>query len=148
MDSKSFTCINCGREVFTTNLIGSKNRNHCPFCLYSRHVDAQKPGDRKSACRGPMKPVGLTFKHEGVNKYTAKPRQGEIMLIHICQLCGSTSLNRIAADDETDAILKVFEDSLSLNKELQQKITSENIKLLEEKDLPEIKTQLFGKTIA
>jgi len=25
---------------------GGRHRNHCPFCLHSRHVDDARPGDR------------------------------------------------------------------------------------------------------
>jgi hypothetical protein len=30
-------------------------RNHCPACLWSKHVDVQ-PGDRAATCRGLMRP--------------------------------------------------------------------------------------------
>ncbi len=71
-----------------------------------------------------MKPIGLTFKWEGVDKYN-NLREGELMLIHECTGCGKISINRIAADDNEETILKVFDESqkLPLQKraELQRK---------------------------
>ena len=52
---ESFTCINCGKEVTT---LGYTTRDHCPYCLYSIHIDIM-PGDRSNACRGILKPVGI-----------------------------------------------------------------------------------------
>ncbi len=111
-----FNCDNCQKEIKTTGFIGTKNRNHCPFCLYSKHVDI-KPGDRKETCQGLMQPIGLTFKHEGEGK------QGEIMLVHKCLVCNKESFNRIAADDDPLKILSLAKDN----------------------QIEEIKKQLFGK---
>lgn len=94
-----FKCLKCGFSVEENNLMGSKNRNHCPFCLYSLHVDLSIPGDRKSNCFGLMKPTAIAFK-----------KDGEIMLVHECLKCGSLSKNRIAGDDDPKEILKI-EDS-------------------------------------
>lgn len=80
-----FRCSHCKQWVIINNHMGTVNRNHCNICLWSKHVDVGK-GDRRSTCRGGMKPVGLTFKHEG------QGRQGEIMLIHECAACGAVSL--------------------------------------------------------
>ncbi len=59
------------------------------------------------------------------------------MVVHQCHGCGKISINRIAADDDPQTILSVFENS--------PKINPEGIRLLEEKDREEIKNQLFGK---
>lgn len=116
-----FKCKNCHKEVSVLS-IGTRNRNHCPYCLYSLHVDERISGDRKSFCHGLMEPVGLTFKEEGVDKYSKK-RQGEIMIVHKCMNCGKINRNRIAGDDDSKTILM----------------------LCEEKDKEEVKKQLFGK---
>ena len=81
-----FICANCNKKV---SLIapGTKNRNHCPCCLYSLHVD-NTPGDRKNPCNGLMKPIN-TFQ---------KP-DGEEMLTHKCLSCGFERGNRVAGDD-------------------------------------------------
>ncbi|MST04461.1 MAG: RNHCP domain-containing protein [Candidatus Pacebacteria bacterium] len=50
---EDFVCENCKTEVK-----GNGYTNHCPVCLYSKHVDVD-PGDRLSKCGGLMKPMGL-----------------------------------------------------------------------------------------
>jgi DNA-directed RNA polymerase subunit RPC12/RpoP len=81
-----FICANCNKQV---SLIapGTKNRNHCPYCLYSLHVDIT-PGDRKNPCMGLMQPVKLTTKPDG-----------EEVLTHKCLKCGFERWNRVAGDD-------------------------------------------------
>src|SRR3990167_10150601 len=81
-----FMCSHCKAFVSVNDKIGTRNRNHCPFCLWSMHVDDKYSGDRKSQCRQQMKHIGLTFKKEGIDKY-GKQRQGEIMVIHKCMEC-------------------------------------------------------------
>lgn len=140
-----FRCSNCDQWVPFTEFMGTEHRNHCPFCLWSKHVDLEKPGDRKSKCQAGMKPIGLTFKHDGVDKYGSL-RQGELMLIHECTGCGKTSINRIAADDNEKAILKVFKESQELDPEKRNQLKSEGIELLQEEAREKILVQLFGKT--
>jgi len=139
-----FICKNCHRPV-SLKALGTAHRNHCPFCLYSRHVDEKTSGDRKSLCGGLMEPVGLTFKHEGEDKFSGQEQQGELMVVHRCLDCGKISLNRIAGDDEPDAILKIFKKSLKISPVFRQKLEEQGIKLAEKKDEEEIRTQLFGK---
>lgn len=139
-----FKCLNCGKEVSLDNLIGTQNRNHCPFCLFSKHVDLNIPGDRKAECQEKMEPVGLTFKKEGLDKY-GKEKQGEIMLIHFCPKDQKISINRIAGDDDTEIILRVFQKSQNLDQEIKKELEKSGINLLEENDKQEILKQLFGK---
>jgi hypothetical protein len=91
-----------------------------------------------------MKPIGLTFKQEGVDKY-GKPRQGELMIIHCCTICNQVSINRIAGDDDPKMVLEVFEKSLELPSEAKNELKEKGITLLEEKDREEIRVQLFGR---
>ncbi len=58
-----FRCVHC-RVMISANiaLSGVNSRNHCPYCLWSKHLDLFKAGDRLSACKGAMKPVGLALK--------------------------------------------------------------------------------------
>lgn len=141
---KGFECAHCHQWVSVDKFIGTHFRNHCPFCFWSKHVDFKKSGDHQSPCHGLMEPIGLTFKKEGFDKY-GQPRQGELMLIHQCQDCGQITINRTAADDEPEMILKIFEDSQKLEKEILTKLEQEGIRLLSGQDEPEIRTQLFGK---
>ncbi len=105
-----FVCAHCGAFVCANaELSGVKNRNHCPYCLSSRHLDHYEAGDRLSACKARMRPIGLTVKQ--TNKKYGSAAQGELMLIHQCEDCGKVSINRIAADDDNDLILALLEQS-------------------------------------
>ena len=138
-----FMCSHCTKWVPETKRMGTKNRNHCPSCLWSAHVDDVVSGDRKSHCGGQMEPIGLTFKNAGVDKY-GKPRQGELMLIHKCARCWKYSINRIAADDETQEIMNIFEKSLTLPEEELEKLKTQNINIITKEQETELKKQLFG----
>lgn len=121
-----FVCLNCGALVATGEaLSGVRNRNHCPYCLFSRHLDQFEAGDRLSACKACMRPVGLTFKRIA-RKYA---RQGELMLVHLCDDCGKLSINRIAADDDADLILAVLEQSNGLAPDVIELMTQAGITL-------------------
>ena len=88
----TFICINCGRTAVPPRS-GTRNRNHCPYCLTSRHVDL-RPGDRRSGCRGSMEAIGVYVQ-----------ANGEWSLIHRCTDCGIVKLNRIGPDDSERALL-------------------------------------------
>lgn len=141
--NQDFQCINCGKQVAASGLIGTKNRNHCPFCLTSKHVDNHVAGDRQASCQGQMRAVGLAFKNEGIDKY-GKPRQGELMLIHVCLRCGKISINRIAADDHTDLIISLLNSESLADK--ADKLKANGIEPLGKSDIEQVKTLLFGKT--
>lgn len=141
---KGFKCENCHFLVKTSKLMGTYHRNHCPNCLWSKHVDEKFSGDRKCLCRGIMEPIGLTFKDEGVDKH-GKKRQGELMIAHRCQECDRVSINRIAGDDNPKAILELFENSLVIDSEERETLKDQEIELLEGKDRSQLEIQLFGK---
>jgi hypothetical protein len=141
-----YFCENCDSWVNKDQFIGTHFRNHCPFCLYSKHLDAKESGDRNSSCHGLMEPVGLTFKHEGLDKYN-RPRQGELMLVHHCSVCHDFSINRLSADDEAEMVMFIFNKSKSLPEEVKKNLQAQNIELLTDKDEPEIRNQLFGKKV-
>jgi hypothetical protein len=90
---EEFRCRHCKRMVGLP-LWGGGHRNHCPFCLHSRHVDGKTPGDRTSECGASMAPVGA-FARSG----------GEHVIVHRCLGCGFERHNRIAADDHFDLVL-------------------------------------------
>lgn len=97
-----FTCQNCQRKVpplrQSKNTRGKSYRNHCAFCLYSLHVDAEVPGDRASPCRGLMKPIGLE----------SGSRKGYLGMdvVHECVKCGKRIKNLLDEGDEWEAIKK------------------------------------------
>ncbi|HSX40049.1 MAG TPA: RNHCP domain-containing protein [Candidatus Saccharimonadales bacterium] len=132
-----FKCSHCKQWVIINEFMGTANRNHCNICLWSKHVD-EKKGDRNATCQAGMKPIGLTFKHEGYG------RQGEIMLIHLCSICGKIAINRIAGDDMPEEIIEIFDNSQSLDNNFKQRLLAQNIYLLENSDRRELLIQLFG----
>ncbi len=85
---ESFVCGHCGVEVLP--LGKGTYRNHCPECLWSKHVDAQGPGDRASVCQGLMEPIGVDF----------DAKKGGWMIRHQCVACGKLIPNRAAPDDD------------------------------------------------
>lgn len=107
-----FTCRHCQQPVSADPARSHVNhRNHCPYCLWSRHVDLAEAGDRLAACKAEMEPVGLAFKRR--HKRYAGELPGELMLVHHCTGCGALSINRIAADDGPAALWEVFDASLA-----------------------------------
>lgn len=89
-----FTCDRCGIDV--EPLGKGSYRNHCPSCLWSKHVDAQGPGDRASLCGGLEQPMGVDF----------RSKKGW-MIIHVCTKCGKRIANKAAPDDD-QAILSTL----------------------------------------
>ncbi len=132
-----FRCSHCKQFVVVNDHIGTANRNHCNWCLWSKHVDENK-GDRRSDCKSGMRPIGLTFKHEGYG------RTGEIMLVHLCLACEKISINRIARDDSEQMILAVFTNSLKLSAEQRTRFAENGIYLLDRGDEQALTIQLFG----
>ena len=83
-ENTAFQCENCGAAV--TPLNNGSFRNHCPECLYSKHLD-NLPGDRASNCGGLMKPVAIDY----------SSKKG-YQLIHECAVCHQISRNKVAVD--------------------------------------------------
>lgn len=86
MINESFECENCWKLI-EKHPEGSA-RNHCPTCLYSKHLDESFPWDRVSTCHGLMVPVDIDYKKNKGN-----------MIKHRCQKCWKEILNKIAPDD-------------------------------------------------
>ena len=138
-----FECCHCSLEVTPNEAMGTMHRNHCNHCLWSKHVDTT-PGDRASHCLGCMKPIGVTLKHEGQDKY-GKEKLGDVMLVHRCTQCGHININRIAADDPEDLIVKVFDISSTPPQETLDELQKHQITLIGEKEKPLMLERLFGK---
>lgn len=91
MKNEDFICLNCGKKVEKSTYTA---RDHCPFCLYSKHVDIL-PGDRLNLCHGLLKPIGIEkFK----NTYK---------IIYKCDKCGEIHKNIMHNDDNMDLIIKL-----------------------------------------
>lgn len=139
-----FRCLSCEALVTADPLSsGVNNRNHCPYCLCSRHLDLQAPGDRLAACRGLMQPVGLSRK-PGRNKYASR-QSGELLLVHLCSECGRVSLNRLAADDDPANVEAVFHAASHLDLEMRARLAIAQVRLLDESNLASVRAQLYGK---
>ena len=96
-NDSGFICANCGKEVLP---LGYSSRNHCPFCLWSLHLD-ENPGDRASECGGKLRPVTAM----------PDPKKGYI-IIHRCERCGKTVRNKAAHEakvqpDDMNLIIKL-----------------------------------------
>ncbi len=92
--ASSFRCNHCRMDV-PTDAPGTQHRNHCPNCLWSRHVD-DVPGDRASDCLASMEPIAITVR-----------KDGEWVLIHRCNGCGELSSNRTAGDDNPLLLMRI-----------------------------------------
>jgi len=98
-ENASFTCEVCKNEV--EPLTNGSFRNHCPFCLSSKHLDII-PGDRESKCLGVMKAVDVIKSKKG------------FQLVHECQKCGHRQNNKVAENtiqpDNFDLILEIMKN--------------------------------------
>ena len=91
MRDENFICENCHKEV---KKLGYTARDHCPYCLYSKHVDIN-PGDRQNSCQGLLKPIGIE-KFKDTYK-----------IIYKCSKCNKIRKNIMAADDDMDKIIEL-----------------------------------------
>ena len=91
---EGFNCKACGKFI-TVRDCGTNNRNHCPHCLSSIHLD-NIPGDRSADCGGIMEPISIYVRPDG-----------EWALIHRCKKCGELKINRIAAV-KTNLMIKLW----------------------------------------
>ncbi|RMI42348.1 RNHCP domain-containing protein [Streptomyces triticirhizae] len=82
--NQGFTCEHCGVSVVP--LTNGSYRNHCPACLWSKHVDLT-PGDRAATCHGLMRPQRVEHR-----------RRKGLAIMHRCVACGLVRANRIADD--------------------------------------------------
>lgn len=91
MIDESFICEKCKKEV---PMLKYSSRDHCMYCLYSKHVDIN-PGDRLNKCKGLLKPISIekfkdTFK-----------------IIYKCEKCNMLHKNIMAKDDNFDLIIEL-----------------------------------------
>ena len=82
------------RRPCNTKVKGDGYTNHCPDCLWSRHVDVF-PGDRAEKCGGMMEPVRVEKKGR------------EWSVIHKCQKCDAQKINKVSKEDNFNIVLKI-----------------------------------------
>ncbi len=73
-------------------LLNYSCRDHCNFCLYSKHVDIM-PGDRLNSCKGILKPIDI----EKFNN--------SFKIVYKCLKCQDIKKNIMAIDDNYDLIV-------------------------------------------
>ena len=93
MIDESFSCEVCGKKVEKLNITA---RDHCPFCLSSKHLDIN-PGDRESNCKGILEPIEIE-----------KGKKDSLKIIYKCNKCGMVKKNKAASDDNFDLILNIM----------------------------------------
>lgn len=90
-NDQAFICEHCNKNV---PILKYSSRDHCPFCLYSKHVDIN-PGDRINKCLGMLIPIDIEkFK----NTYK---------IIYKCEKCHQLHKNIIAKDDNINTIISL-----------------------------------------
>lgn len=91
MVDEEFICENCHKKV---PKLEYSARDHCPYCLYSKHVDIL-PGDRMNDCNGLLIPIDIEK-----FKQTYK-------IIYKCDKCNQIHKNIVAVDDDMDLIIEL-----------------------------------------
>lgn len=91
MIDEEFICENCHAKV---SKLGYTARDHCNFCLYSKHVDIM-PGDRKNTCQGLLIPIGI-------EKF-----KDSYKIVYQCDKCHTIHKNIMASDDNMDLIIEL-----------------------------------------
>lgn len=91
MIDNEFICENCGKKISKLNYTA---RDHCNYCLYSKHVDIN-PGDRANDCCGLLVPIDIE-KFKDTYK-----------IIYKCQKCNQEHKNIIANDDDMNEIIRI-----------------------------------------
>lgn len=89
---EDFICEKCGEHTE-----GDGYTNHCPKCLYSKHVD-NNPGDRQATCWGLMKPENI------------ENNGGEYSIVHKCTQCNHVKKNKVNKKDDFEAVLQISKD--------------------------------------
>ena len=90
MKDENFICENCKKMVSKLEYTA---RDHCPYCLYSKHVDIN-PGDRLNDCMGLLEPIGI-------EKFNDTYK-----IIYKCKKCNMIHKNIMARDDNFDEIIE------------------------------------------
>ena len=93
MKDENFKCEICNKEV---KALGYTARDHCPYCLTSKHVDIN-PGDRFCNCHGTLIPISIE-----------PAKKGNYKIVYKCEKCHLLKRNIMAKDDNMDLIIKII----------------------------------------
>ena len=93
---EEFICDNCGKKV---PKLGYTSRDHCPYCLHSKHVD-KNPGDREETCHGDLVPI----------KMEPNSKKGYV-IFYKCKKCNTIRKNKAAKDDNMDLLIELSKNA-------------------------------------
>ena len=88
--TKEYVCEYCDAKV-----LGGRYNNHCPVCLWSKHVDDKIPGDRSSKCQGLMEPIRVIKKNDNFR------------ILHKCVECDKEFTVDVSDEDNKELIIKL-----------------------------------------
>ena len=86
---EDFICEHCGHTIE-----GSGFTNHCPLCLWSKHVDIN-PGDREEDCQGLMEPIMVQSQKDGYR------------ILFRCEKCRCERWNKSAPEDDFEELVRI-----------------------------------------
>lgn len=95
---ENFICEHCQFAV-----TGNGYTDHCPQCLYSKHVDIN-PGDRQCDCHGLLKPTAVEYKKD---KY---------LIYYQCEKCNHLHRVKSSSEDNIDTLLKYINKPINYKK--------------------------------
>jgi hypothetical protein len=87
---ENFVCDNCGFEM-----TGDGYTDHCPKCLWGKHVDEVVPGDRASECKGLMEPTRVMYE------------KGDLKINYRCMKCNHEFRVRSGEGDDREKLLEL-----------------------------------------
>ena len=87
---EDFTCGNCGEKV-----VGNGYTDHCPKCLWGKHVDFEVPGDRASDCQSLMTPIEV--------QYTG----GKYKILYKCNGCSHKFWVKAGESDNVEKLIEL-----------------------------------------
>ena len=93
MIDEEFNCEVCGNLVTKLEYTA---RDHCPYCLSSKHLDIN-PGDRSADCGGILEPIDIE-----------KSKKDSYKIVYKCNKCNIIKKNKTAIDDNFDKILEIM----------------------------------------
>ena len=101
MIDEEFVCEVCHKKV---EKLGYTARDHCPYCLSSKHLDIN-PGDRLCDCHGTLVPLAIE----------SAPKD-KFKIVYRCNKCGMIKRNVAAVDDNFDKILEIMSNPVDIDK--------------------------------
>lgn len=83
-------------EVCGVKVTGDGYTDHCPKCLWGKHVDQNIPGDRKSKCKGLMEPKRVIYE------------KGRYRIFYECVECGKEFWVKASKNDDREELMELI----------------------------------------